>query len=67
MAPLHAQQDSTPAPAVSETLTLERILELAEMKSEPVAIARAGWEERPSSAALMSSTVPESARTPIRG
>jgi outer membrane protein TolC len=42
MAPLHAQQDSTPAPAVSETLTLERILELAEMKSEPVAIARAG-------------------------
>lgn len=42
MAPLHAQQDATPAPQTSETLTLERVLELAEVKSEPVAIARAG-------------------------
>jgi outer membrane protein TolC len=43
MVPVHAQQqEQTTAPAVTEMLTLEHVLELAEAKSEPVTIARAG-------------------------
>jgi outer membrane protein TolC len=43
LVPVQAQQTEQPAaPAVSEMLTLERALEVAEMKSEPITIARAG-------------------------
>jgi outer membrane protein TolC len=43
LASLRAQQPEQPAaPALSEMMTLDRALEVAEMKSEPVEIARAG-------------------------